>query len=141
MKNHKHVRISIDGIKIYQKCGNCTDVELTPRHVFDYPTIAATMHCLDHTLDDDLYSDLAISIVKIAMKHHDIWTQLFCILPHLSYFFFDSSWVYDNTNNTRILVSMPLYGDTILKRLQKAFCHLRIMDFFIHELCFFFFFF
>ena len=96
MKNHKHVRISIDGIKIYQKCVNCTDVELTSCHVFDYTAVAATMHCLDHASDDALYSDLAISIVKIAMKHHDIWTQLFCILSHLSFFFI----LHGNTTKT-----------------------------------------
>ena len=69
MKHYKHMKISTDDIKIYQKCENCTDVELTLHHVINCPVVAAAMHCLDHPLDEALYFDQSISIVQIVMKY------------------------------------------------------------------------
>ena len=97
MKYHKHIKISANGTKVYQKCGNCIDVKLTSHHAFNFPV--AAMHCLDHPSDDALYFDLAISIAETVLKHHDIWTQLFCSLSHLSDFFFSASWGCDSNNN------------------------------------------
>ena len=72
MKHHKYMKISIDGTKIYQKCGNHIDVELTPHYVFNCPAVAAAMHCLDHPSNEAFNSDTAISIAKIVITHHNI---------------------------------------------------------------------
>ena len=72
MKHHKNMKISSDGIKHYQKCSICPDVELTPHHIFDCPAVAADMHSLNYPSFDALYSDSAVCIAKVVMKHHNI---------------------------------------------------------------------
>ena len=64
--------ISTDDTKIFQKCGNCTDVELASHHVFNCPAVAAVMHCLDHPSDNALYPDKSITVAYIVKKYHDI---------------------------------------------------------------------
>ena len=63
VKHHEHVKISTDGNKIYQKCENCTNVELTPHHVFNWSPAVVEMHSLDHLSENALHSDL----VKVRM--------------------------------------------------------------------------
>ncbi|GFX30057.1 uncharacterized protein TNCV_2617681 [Trichonephila clavipes] len=66
------MKIDRDGRRTYRNCDNCLDTELTPVHIFDCPTVLASLQELEVLFSlRNLYGDDIEQIARTVIWTHD----------------------------------------------------------------------
>ncbi|GFU16270.1 hypothetical protein TNCV_4422251 [Trichonephila clavipes] len=74
-RDFKGMKISPDGQRIYNTCPNCPDIQLSPNHIFNCPSILAKFHNID--LNPTHYQLLySLKVVDIARAVLDAFVSL-----------------------------------------------------------------
>lgn len=69
--HHRSMKIDKEGRRVYRNCDNCSDVQLTPSHIFECPAISANLIKLGILPSlIDLYDENIKQIAESVIRTH-----------------------------------------------------------------------